>query len=881
MKKRIIVGLFFAILFISFISASFEVKNYSIQKSYASGEKLVGWVNISFTDESADSSLKDSLGNSINLYNFLKENKNYSFSCEPQDCSSNYNPIADSGALTKLFTLNNGESKAIGIKLIGKITGINTFNLEITSNAPNSCTPQLEIDFLNDGYKEYNPREYQTQLVYSPTLCIDSKSSGCYGPEHSEKMEVKRITDTPFCQRISLLESAGVQLRANVDWNNYVGDINMEIYDIASGGASNCQLTATGIDSEGYHYCDIDNNAYFPRGEYYVCIYSDGGDYPLLPKTRGYENTTRGCGFYGEPNSGFSEGYIYDISLIGKQFGALGKIYDSTTPPMNSQDVYNYLQTKYQTSVTNDGQEYIDCSTQNCIIPIKFYSKINNQGITAGNLEVVVNTIGGPADETNFIDMSETPALITSLFQKIDLSKTNFSIFGDYGVLTYKLKLEDKELISEDLTIEKISSINSITPIVTASGFPTTFEVDLNAVRNLTNYEWNFGDNITINGSSNKMVHKYNLPGNYTLIFTITDSIGKKVSKKFEITVVSPKSLIESALQKMQDNLLNVNNQLSEFPEFYKTSIDPILGLTDLDIKLKQLQASFISAGTETAYNQIISDLFELKIPESVFESDSLESITFYPSQENIDLDALKSISGGNYDDKEKYVNAVYAWNQEKLETKISYKEISVNYDALPEPILKIFEIKLNDKGGLNENPYLIMSALENIHFKQDYGQKEEGGKIYLHLSPGITSIEFSTTEDIDFLGPPLFISPSLDTLPVETIVIEEETSMSKWIYFGLVIFLLFLIGIGVYIALQTWYKRKYENYLFKNRNDLYNMIHYVHNSQKQELDNDTITSNLKKSGWNSEQVDYVMKKYSGKRTGMIEIPINKILKNK
>ena len=38
------------------------------------------------------------------------------------------------------------------------------------------------------------------------------------------------------------------------------------------------------------------------------------------------------------------------------------------------------------------------------------------------------------------------------------------------------------------------------------------------------------------------------------------------------------------------------------------------------------------------------------------------------------------------------------------------------------------------------------------------------------------------------------------------------------------------------------------------------------------------IIGSLKKSGWKSEQINYIMKKYYGKRTGMPEIPVGKIL---
>ena len=80
------------------------------------------------------------------------------------------------------------------------------------------------------------------------------------------------------------------------------------------------------------------------------------------------------------------------------------------------------------------------------------------------------------------------------------------------------------------------------------------------------------------------------------------------------------------------------------------------------------------------------------------------------------------------------------------------------------------------------------------------------------------------------------------------------------------------------YLVLQEWYKKKYESYLFKNQNDLYNIISYIEISKKRGMENKQIANGLKKSGWNSEQITYVMKKYAGERTGMFEIPLNKLI---
>jgi len=85
-------------------------------------------------------------------------------------------------------------------------------------------------------------------------------------------------------------------------------------------------------------------------------------------------------------------------------------------------------------------------------------------------------------------------------------------------------------------------------------------------------------------------------------------------------------------------------------------------------------------------------------------------------------------------------------------------------------------------------------------------------------------------------------------------------------------------VGVIIYLILQEWYKKKYENHLFKNRNNLYNLITYIANSKNKGLGENDIIANLKKAKWNSEQITYVMRKYSGKRTGMMEFPIKKIL---
>ena len=65
------------------------------------------------------------------------------------------------------------------------------------------------------------------------------------------------------------------------------------------------------------------------------------------------------------------------------------------------------------------------------------------------------------------------------------------------------------------------------------------------------------------------------------------------------------------------------------------------------------------------------------------------------------------------------------------------------------------------------------------------------------------------------------------------------------------------------------WYQKKYESYLFKNKNDLFNMITYIHGAKHRGISNDEIERKLRKSHWSSEQISYIMKKYAGKKVGL------------
>ena len=116
----------------------------------------------------------------------------------------------------------------------------------------------------------------------------------------------------------------------------------------------------------------------------------------------------------------------------------------------------------------------------------------------------------------------------------------------------------------------------------------------------------------------------------------------------------------------------------------------------------------------------------------------------------------------------------------------------------------------------------------------------------------------------------PLFIAPRISELQLIDLGSGVGSSKNKnfiwiWISIGILIVASFI----AYVLLKKWYGKKYEKKLFKNKNQLYNLSQYIHDSKSQKLPETVIKQNLKKSGWTNEQIRFAMRNYSGKKTGM------------
>ncbi len=853
MREKILLIFLGLVLVFSLVSASFETGflSYSIEKQYTSYDNIKGWINISFNSEPGDSLFEDSFGNSLSLLDLLKTNSGISYTCSTGSlCLPNYE--VNNPEQTKTFSLNSGEKKIIGFQITENIVDVNSITFNVESDAIASCTNQLEIDFLRDGNVDFSNNKTST------SYCL-SKNYGCF--DTSKSLSNAPIDSKSYCQKITLSESPGFNVGAWIK-EGTAGNkkLSMKLYNMNRNYLASCELPAAS-SSGGEIGCDL-NYSNVKTEEYYVCVSSIGsvGEY----YTRGYSDSSGGCGYHGYPTTPLPENYAYQIFVRGKKFSAIETLEISNILPNGntlSEIVNDYIEMRYGGG----------CSS-GCIIPIEFISKVN-QNLVLKNLSANYKAGGGLENFANeFYDLSEIPPIINSELQIINLDEGNFSVPSDYGEETFELSLDGEEIFSEDIIIKSAPLIKDLRPKITAAAVPTEFEVLIDSL-NITKYEWGFGDGTNVTTVVNKVTHAYNSTGMYELKIIITDNNQLISSKTFKINVSSPEQAINTTLKKKLDDLSKISLQMKQSK--FEKNLKSVLNFDALESQLNKIQQDYRKASSENDFKIIIISLLGIKVPESIGAVKNAESISFYPKKNNINLDVIKEIGGGDYDTqyRDGYVDALIFWNQENIDTKVTFSEFSVSYGYFDEePILRTFEFQINKKNSLDDS-YLIIDKLEGIGFEEDYFMKEEAGYLYMELEQDSETIRFTTTADVNFVDVPVFISPKLEKLKIaESFEPNEDENGSKWIFFIFVLFFLILVGVGVYIILQEWYKKRYERYLFKRENDLYNLMIYITQEKKKGLSNKEIYAKLRKSGWSSEQANYVLKKHSGKRTGMFEI---------
>ena len=877
MKKRVkgLVFLLSAILVFSFISASFTVgdTSNSIHDKYGPGSTLRGWINIGFDEEPSDSVFESSFENSggeiglstATLMTLLEGDNNYDYTCNPLTCVSNYEAANEEPG--KTLNLAAGESAIIGFKLseTASIKGISSFSMSVSSDAPQADVPQLSIDILNNDDKEW---ETHTAAVGA----FGAADFGCFDSADSD--DTAFMVSTEYCERVQVLASPAVEIGANLIGVDPV-DFDVSIESFSGDEYGSCVATSVGAIGDPVPEavsCVPDNFAVDEDKEYVVCIKTSDSADDLKYEINSEE--TEPCGFSGNFN-----GYDIDFEIFAKsgQYAPITPfVLDTAELTLIDGDITdiepyieNYLSLSYDNDCSND-----------CIIPLEITAAVDQQ-ITISN-PVLGYESNAVKTENNLYDLTETPASITAGVQALKIDSGKFLVPSDFGNKNISLSLEGEEIFTENISIERVPTIKFLNTMTTTANYSTRFVVRIESEKNISSYEWHFGNGDTTNTTINETTYTYDALGNYDLRIKVVDIDGGTSIKIFNIIVGSASEIIGPILEEKQAGLGIIKAQLVDLSDFEIDIINQTLNIGAIESDLNTAEIRNSIATTEDDYQTILRLLQDIEVPELVYQSSVANSWTFFPLEREINVGVLADITEEDYkgSKEDSYAEAILGWNVQNIDMTITYKEMTSVSGDYRDPFLKFFEIDITKKSGFEGDAYIILEDVEGLTFDGAGITDEQSGYLYTPFIEESKKIIFSTTEDVNFIDLPLFVAPEISELSVvdfEWSPLQEDGKLKRWTLFVLIIVLLIMVGIAFWIILQTWYRRKYENYLFKNKNNLYNLFTWIENAKKKGLTDKDIRLKLSNVGWTSEQLRYAMRKHAGKRTGMAEIPIKKL----
>lgn len=891
MKKRDKLVVVFGVLLIflvNFILADITFGNlsYDIKTDYNSGDFISGWINISLDRESSESLIKG-FDNETLLRDFLFANDfdceyDEECSCTPSSCTPRYLTSGnEQTSLTKLVRFL--EQEIIGVQLDGDISSIKNFSFEVSTGQVSSCLRPLVIDFLDDRELDFIPRDTVDEI------CSIEEPYGCFNI--SDVTDSTPVGVTPMCEEINLPHAAGYRIGAKLIGSGtayFIMTLN-----VGGVSSSECNLD---ISSGGSHYCIVNSSSEFSGGLAEVCVSAvdetNAGIYEI-----NYEDNET-CGYVGD----YSNDNLHDFEIFAyplKYKGVTRFVFDGNLFEEErnlSQMIMNYIDEKFSGNCDH------------CIIPIRLNVGAD-QEVTVSKLDLGYY-VGGLLQDpiTNFYDIDKTPSLISSDFLKLDLGAAKIKVPEEITNPILTLEIGD-ETIRTNISIKSFPKITNVEPkspsVLVPYLYFLSFDQDIS--NGSYSFTWDFGDNSSLRTTTNSLVeHTYSQMGTYKLSVKISNLFGER-SKNFTISVGDPYDAINETLERYNKHLKNVSDRLKFLPVWVQDEIEEseeIENIKGTVSKIEQDYKLLFRSETEDLV-KLMRELVNLNIPYRIGSDLTINPSMFVQGEERFDMSVISDFASMNYEEgiDKKYYDAINSWIQMNMNITYESKNYFSHYLNGENKFL-FSEVKMTFTPKRDIRDFFIIIEGDNTQIKfkegENYGEKDITSGYGITLS-GLSSVESTTIEflhpeEVSFLGLPVYVSPEFRYLELEEEIgpcnsngkcesgenVDNCRSDCKpWGMALLLLGILILIALIVYIVLQEWYKRNYEKHLFKNKNQLFNLITFMSNCSRQGMKKEDIFNRLKALGWNKEQLEYAWRKLMGLRTGMWEIPVFVIFERK
>ncbi|MFH1290022.1 MAG: PKD domain-containing protein [Nanoarchaeota archaeon] len=898
MRKK---GLYYLVVFVLIIglasAVDFEVDEDSsfIETDYLEGDFVMGQVNMSF-DEQKNVDFESSFGGSITLLEVL-EKMGYvagtDFTCDPTSCEGDYQPRA--GSESKHINLAQKATYGFKIEDDHFVEEIRDLRFTVSVNEDRQgCNNTLFIDLLDDGKIEFYNEEY---ISYDCPYYLNDMNYGCF--DLDDVTDQIGIGNEPFCELLEDLPPAAAYRAGAIVKKERVagplsfvmlsanGDCDEPISNVAESGP-----ILIGDDQDVNVILEVDRVP-LEKIDVMVCVWSTAGDEGAY-QIRINEDDNDLCGVNDpcqHPRDRDEMDIDFEIYAIPKAYALVGdKQFEVESDLL--EEVNDYLNETY----------HHDCSGDNgCVIPFSLWGiGYPDQRIHSAYLRY--DAQGFPSTRDIF-ELRERPAEINSEdYLVLNVDEMEFRVPDSDGRHTFELELDGEEVIRQPIDVEIGFSFN-LAPRFAFVGRNTAFTAVTSM--NVSSSVWDFGDgSALVHSSDNTAQHAYSSEGNFVVRVTLTKPTGSSYtnsSKRFRVVVGEARASANLTLIDYESRVANLEADINSFSQWMREPIKNTFGLDAIKANIVNKRTEFntlsqSSAATDDDYIQIINYLLNTGVPYSVFvsESGTLPALVGF---NNVDPAHIKEISGSSTSVSDDDLRAhILDWMDGNYEVMVEFQTVAAQGDLDTFGFMRKYNVDIDQKTGAGSDyAYLIInypSSSDAMIMESPAGAEETslgGTYIGMDASSPLSSLEFlisgTSLPSTADLG--IYISPVISAFNINEKPIREgcwwcdQEGEFDWNKFIIGMVILFTAALSIYIILQAWYKRYYEKHLFKNPNDLYNLVSFIYNSRKAGLKDRDARAKLKRRGWKGEQITYAFNKLDGRRTGMWEIPLFKFIENR
>jgi PKD repeat protein len=778
------------------------------------------------------------------------------YECSIASCLPAYTS-SDEAALTTL-TLRQ-EEQAFGFIIQGNDVAVQGIDFMLASELPESCSPQLMLSAFDDNVSLIA----NTKAVESGS-CSGS-TSGCFSQELGAS-DYKRVTlsTTNYCNNITLPAAPAYRLRARVQASANTSALVLTLFDAEGAMRGSCTTSVKGTGSQEakciINYSSVESRSFFAC----VSAKESKNEYEM-----NFETSGAVCGGAGVGKTGSGD---YDIEVTPLPYAPLSNVSVAAA--------YKRLRGESIASAADQYLErvYARNCTKGCTLP--FMIRGGAQTLEFQNISTVYTAEGNRITERGLKRFVRQEPLLTSKKQLIlDVAAAEFTLPLTAANTRFTLRLGETNLLGSGIALNVTPGFDfEIAPRIALPGVDTKFT----ALTQETIVEsiWNFGDGSSKNESGKSVMYRYG-PSNktYMLRVTLKNDKGTSVTKQQEIIIGNPRESLPQLLNATSAELGNVSAAIAALPAVVQGAVKERLNVSALTAEVATIKSAAAKATNESEFTTLLVQLLSLSIPRDVTISDS-GVVPVMLGLNKIDTVFVQRLANASIpSDKEEALQGnLIDWNRRAFGGEVSFEVVSVqDAHGAVMPLLTHFTVKPQKNIEYKETVYFVIDRpresvvfIGNPEVRVITDGRVSGTAVKYTGQP----IEFTLEGDATYQELGAHFAPALDALGSyeERKPWKQKDYPWKWVLFWLA--LLLVTTLVAYFILKRWYNNRYERYLFKNPDDLFNLLSFIDNARSSGTGDGATHRNLQSSGWSNEQITYAFKKIDGKSTGMLELPL-------